>query len=78
VDAKYEFIVYLYEEFWRGEHTLAIMKWILILWKFHYLQSVLHEALTLIVIVIMIHALDVLGNWNYKSNDETFMLFQLT
>jgi hypothetical protein len=26
VDAKYEFIVYQSEEFWRGEHTLAIMK----------------------------------------------------
>jgi len=26
MDAKYEFIVYQYEEFWRGEHTLVIMK----------------------------------------------------
>lgn len=26
VVAKYEFIVYRYEEFWRGEHTMATMK----------------------------------------------------
>ena len=37
-------------------------------------QSVLHEALRLIVIVIMMRALDVLGNCNCQSDVEKFVI----